>query len=299
MAQISVIVHTKNAAATLEQCLASIQPLASEIIVMDMASTDDTLKIAKKFKAKILHHEDVGYADPARQEAINAAREDWIFVIDADEEISAPLADTIQSLVANPEEFVAFAFPRQNLIFGQWAKTGWWPDYQRRLFKRGHVQWPPQLHGQPIIDGPLQELPANEQFAITHHNYTDIDSFVDRAQRYSSLAAQEMSTGERQATPDLFQAWWQEFMRRWFTHQGYEQGAYGQTLAMLQAYFEVLALSKYWQKENFQVASRQVLLSEQLQHALKEARYWEAQQNIEQTSGLTQWYWRLRRKLRV
>lgn len=299
MAKLTVIVHTKNSAATLETCLSSIQELADELIVMDMESTDDTRKIARKFKAKVMHHEDVGYADPARNKALQAATGDWILVVDADEEIPVPLGDAIASLIADPQDFVAFSFPRKNMIFGQWAHTGWWPDYQRRLFKNGHVFWPPQLHGKPQIEGAIKQLPADEQFAIVHHNYENIDQFIDRAQRYSSIAAQEMEQGSRDINDDLFLTWWQEFIRRWFLKEGYQQGSYGQTLSMLQSYFEVLALTKFWQSQNFEVNTLSVPLSQQLKLAAQEARYWENRIKWQQSSGFKKLYWRIRMRLQI
>lgn len=299
MAKLSVIVHTKNSADTLGDCLESVSVMADEIIVMDMESTDDTRRVARQFKAKVLRAKDVGYADPARNKALQAASGDWALVVDADEEIPPTLADAIVSLIKQPEQFSAFAFPRKNIIFGRWARAGWWPDFQLRLFKKGHVYWPPQLHGKPQVEGQVRHLPADEQFAILHHNYNDIDSFVDRAQRYSSIAATEVAKGERASETDLWHAWWQQFVQRWFADQGYQDQHYGQTLAMLQSYFEVLVQAKYWQAQGFKLPGTLPPLSQQLAAAAADARYWEAHNHWQSSKGLTKIYWRLRMRFKL
>lgn len=299
MATISVIVHTKNSAATLEACLNSVQSLADELIVMDMGSTDDTLKIARQFKATILTHPDVGYADPARNQALQAATQDWILVVDSDEEIPPSLASKILELVNQPGEAKGYAFPRKNLICGRWAKSGWWPDYQRRLYQKGHVNWPPELHGKPQIDGLLVELPAKEAWAMLHHNYEQIDDFVDRAQRYSAIAAQEFTTGQRTPRPSLVSTYLEEITKRWFVDDAQAQGRYGQTLAMLQGFFEVLSLAKMWEQTDFPAQPPMPRLSDELWLAARNARYWEAHQAWEKAHGLARLYWRIRMRWKI
>lgn len=280
-------------------CLRSIASLADELLIMDMGSTDDTLKIAKQFKAKILTHPDVGYADPARNQALAAATKDWILVVDSDEEVPPALAKKIPQLINDPGETVAFAFARYNLMFGQWAQTGWWPDYQRRLFKRGQVDWPPQLHGQPQIKGPLRKLPAEPSLAILHHNYAHVDDFIDRAQRYSTIAATQIKNHQAPPATSLIGVWLQEFLQRWFVHEGYRQTHLGQTLSYLQSSFEAFTLAKHWEDQEFSHLEPLPKLSTELAQAAKQARYWEAQAQFQNTRGLARLYWRLRRRFQV
>ncbi len=46
---LSVIIITKNAQRKMQACLAAVQPIADEIIVVDSGSTDDTLAICRRF----------------------------------------------------------------------------------------------------------------------------------------------------------------------------------------------------------------------------------------------------------
>lgn len=296
---LSVIVHTKNSAATLEACLQSVHLLADQLIVMDMESTDNSVAIAKKFKATILHHADVGYVEPARNAALQQATQDWTLILDSDEEISPALAKNITKLLKEASNITAYRLPRKNLIFGQWAQSGWWPDYQVRLFQTGKVTWLPQLHSQPSIQGEIKNLPADEEWAIIHHNYDNIQAFVDRAQRYSQIAAQEMNQGERSQAKSLVTTWLTEFIKRWYSLGASKQGRYGETLAALQSFFEVLTLAQYWEQKGWSTTPASLKLSRELTALAKQAKYWEAHTHWESTTGLTRLYWRIRMKLKI
>lgn len=168
---ISVVINTKNAAATLDRCLASVHSWADEIIVMDMKSTDDTVQIAKFFGARTFSHPDVGYVEPARNAALAKARGEWILILDADEEVTPGLAKKIASELVLDSKIDAYFLPRQNIIFDKWVKTGWWPDHLLRLFRAGHVVWADTLHAVPQAQGTVARLDAKENWSIRHNNY--------------------------------------------------------------------------------------------------------------------------------
>jgi tetratricopeptide (TPR) repeat protein len=71
----------------LPTCLKSIQHLADELIVVDTGSKDGTISIAKDFGAKVFHFKWSDDFAAARNEYLKHATGDWIFQIDADEEL--------------------------------------------------------------------------------------------------------------------------------------------------------------------------------------------------------------------
>ena len=168
--KLSVVITTKNAATTLERTLESVK-FADEIVVVDMMSTDETVRIARKFTDNIFTTPDVGYVEPARNFSLSKARGEWILVVDADEVISETLRDYLLELLATDSDIASYSLARKNLIFGDWVQTaGWWPDYQPRLFRRGKVIWSDLLHSKPAIDGKSEKLPDKAELAIEHHN---------------------------------------------------------------------------------------------------------------------------------
>jgi len=97
---VSVIVITRNAAATLEQCLDSVGGNnAAEIIVVDGNSRDSTLEIARRYTSKI-YSDGGGGKSGARQLGAEVAAQDYLAYVDADivlaEDALATLLDDIK-----------------------------------------------------------------------------------------------------------------------------------------------------------------------------------------------------------
>ena len=89
MERLSVVLVTYNEEHNIDRCLGSMS-WADEIVVVDSYSTDRTVELARKYTDKVYQHE---YPGTSRQveRGIGYATGDWIFVIDADEEISPEL----------------------------------------------------------------------------------------------------------------------------------------------------------------------------------------------------------------
>lgn len=85
---ISVVIPTLNSSSFLEKCLFSISKQKYpkqklEIIVSDGGSTDDTLKVAKKYNAKIVYNK-LKTAESGKAAAVKVAKGDLIALIDSD-----------------------------------------------------------------------------------------------------------------------------------------------------------------------------------------------------------------------
>ncbi len=84
---LSCCLIVKNEAAFLEQCLNSIKDHVDEIIIVDTGSTDETVEIARRFTDKLYFHPWENSFSKARNQALAYATGDWVFTIDADEEL--------------------------------------------------------------------------------------------------------------------------------------------------------------------------------------------------------------------
>src|SRR5207244_5058234 len=84
---LSICLLTRNEADKLERAVASVQGIADEIVVADTGSTDGTVALAQKLGARLL---EVGWDDDfskGRNDALTAARGEWILWLNADEEL--------------------------------------------------------------------------------------------------------------------------------------------------------------------------------------------------------------------
>jgi tetratricopeptide (TPR) repeat protein len=131
---LSVCIITRNEELNLPRALASVRGVADEVIVADTGSTDRTVQIATEAGAVVCHFPWCDDFSAARNYAISHARGDWIFWLDADEELLAESVDELRSSMAR-EDALAFFIRRQDL-----KREGQLDYYtmmwQLRLFRR-------------------------------------------------------------------------------------------------------------------------------------------------------------------
>jgi glycosyltransferase involved in cell wall biosynthesis len=287
MTSISVVINTLNEETNLPKALASVKSLATQIIVVDMHSVDNTRTIAKDAGATVFLHDKIDYVEPARNFAISKANSEWILILDADEEVPKSLRGKIREILANPTADY-YRLARKNIIFGSWIKhAGWWPDYNIRLFRKGFVQWNEIIHSVPTTTGKGGDIPSEEEFAIVHHNYNTIEQYIDRLNRYTSIQAKQKYQKEAAFSwIDLINKPSSEFLRRYFAEEGYKDGVHGLALAILQGFSEAVLYTKLWQLTKFtqqKVNPRQVIT--EMKKVQREYNYWHADTLIKHDGG--------------
>lgn len=98
---LSLCMIVKDEEKNLGRCLESIKDIVDEIIIVDTGSTDNTIKIAEKYGAKIFHYKwDNSFAN-ARNYSLSKASKDWILIMDADDEFVAEDKDNLLALINN------------------------------------------------------------------------------------------------------------------------------------------------------------------------------------------------------
>ncbi len=207
---LSVVIITLNEEANLARTLESVR-WADEIIVVDSGSTDRTVDIARGFGAKVFIEEWKGYA-AQKNSAIAKATGDYILSLDADEEVTSALANSVRGEL-NGKPAVAYKVRRRNMFLGKWLRHGgMYPDAKVRLFARGAGRF---------IDRPVHEVvevagttntPERVLDDVIHHAYPTLASYLGHMNRYSSLAA-EVIVKERKQT----WFWFDVYFRACFT----------------------------------------------------------------------------------
>ena len=297
---LSVVINTKDAESTLKSCLQSVS-FADEIVVVDMHSTDNTVNIARQFTDKIFEYKDVGYVEPARDFAIEKASYDWILVVDADERVPNELKKYLASLINSENPDDVYLIPRKNIIFDKWIKgAGWWPDYQPRFFKKGHVIWQRAIHSKPSISGRRTRLPAREELALEHLNYKSVEQFIERLNRYTTVQAQERkSASDSISSAELVDSFQRELVQRLFAQEGLKIGTHGLVLAFLQAFSEMAVAAKIWQQQGFESKDTTNDNAAAVSLLRQHLAYWLADYQVNHSFGLGKIYWMVRRRLKI
>lgn len=250
--KISAVINTLNEERNIRRAIDSIK-WVDEIIVCDMHSDDQTIKIAKGLGAKIILHKRSRYVEPARNFAISKASGEWILILDADEQVPESLKERLLELANRMDQIDYVRIPRKNLIFGKWMQESqWWPDLNVRFFKKDKVSWGDKIHRPPKVSGLGLDLPAEEKLAIIHHNYQTISQFLERMNRYTDVQAEELKKeGYKFRWIDLFEKPLNEFLSRFFANNGYKDGLHGLAVSFLQSFSFLVLYLKLWEKTGF------------------------------------------------
>jgi glycosyltransferase involved in cell wall biosynthesis len=184
-APLSAVLITRNAAAVLDACLESLA-FADEIVVVDSASTDATAEIAARRGARVVQKEWLGFGRQ-KQFAVEQAVHDWVLCLDADERVSPELAGSIAAALAAPSATV-YRMPRRNRFLGRWLSHGeGYPDWSPRLFNRLNG-WSDDLVHEKVL---YAETPGTLRGDLLHDSSDDLTTYLDRQNRYTTLAARQ------------------------------------------------------------------------------------------------------------
>jgi glycosyltransferase involved in cell wall biosynthesis len=283
---LSIVISAYNEEKKIKKCLESIHKLADEVIFIDNSSTDKTAQIAKENTSKIFTQKnDPLNIDLQKNAGIKKATGDWILVLDADEIVSEELAKEIKEKINNPDEQIsAYQIPRKNIIFGKWIQhSGWYPDYQLRLFKNGKGKYQKKHVHEPIsVQGNSQNLTQ----PLIHHNYETVSQFLYKhLQIYAPNEAEDLlNKGYKFDWKGIIRQPMSEFLSRYFAREGYKDGFHGLALALLMAVYHLTIFMYVWEKQKFTEINDDIMngLDEEIKKSKKELNYWMNTKKIEQ-----------------
>ena len=254
MTKISVAVATYNEEKNIGKCLSSVADWVSEIVMVDGSSTDKTVEIAKKFKAKVIITDNPPIFHINKQKAIDACTGDWILQLDEDEIVNRELKDEILEVIQRPSnchpEFISgsskmlkqvqhdkknqsingYWIPRKNFFLGRFLmKGGQYPDYALRLYKKGKGHLPcKSVHEQAIVSGKVGYL----KNPLQHFPYENFSEYLEHFRRYTDIFAREYKEGSLGINPVSFINYllikpihW--FLLSYLRHKGFMDGCPG------------------------------------------------------------------------
>ncbi len=149
--RISACMMVKNEEKNLERCLKSVKPIVDEIILVDTGSTDRTMEIARRYGAKVYEHPWENDFSLHRNQSISYASGDFIFIVDADEEIvlRGPVSKLKEFLKSLPDKYNAVIITARDIQKGTVAM-----EFQTaRIFRKGKVRYEGIVHNRPVLPG--------------------------------------------------------------------------------------------------------------------------------------------------
>lgn len=188
--KLSGVVITFNEEEKLTRCIRSLLQVCDEVVILDSYSTDATCQIASDLGANVFQHKFDGHIQQ-KNRAITYASSPYILSLDADEELSPELIDSIKKAKTD-WKFDAYSMNRLNNYGGQWIRHGaWYPDKKFRLWDSRIGQWGGENpHDKFILnsDSKTYHLQGN----LLHYTMNGWEDLKNQTEKFSSIAAKAM-----------------------------------------------------------------------------------------------------------
>ena len=238
-----------NSIDTIEPAIRSAK-WADEVVVVDSGSTDGTDRVAKELADKFVHEPWRGSYTSQKQFGTDQCRNDWVFILDADEECSEALAKEMQALTDEELEGLdLLLMPRENYVLGRVARS-WGPDFGSRLFHRKRCTWGDHvLHDIRHPSSPSRQRKLKHPIIHRRYSKTSIKELFDGAKadaRLLVVARQMHEKGKRCHWWDLVFRPTFVFLKHYLLKREVFAGTYGLILSKNAAYATYLKYAALW-----------------------------------------------------
>lgn len=232
--KLSVVLAVRNEQANLNRCLKAIQGMTDDLVIVDGSSTDNTREIAKQFTPRVYRVKHQPMFHKNKQIALDKAKHNWVFQLDADEVVTPQLKKEIKAAIKSTQ-YAGFSLPRKNFFLGRFlTKGGQYPDRVIRLVRKDKSHFPCRsVHEQISVKGQVGELKND----LLHYPYSPISQYFTKFNHYTDLEAKELT---KKLKPwsiieymILKPIYW--FVLTYFRHKGFVDGLPGFIFSLLSA----------------------------------------------------------------
>ena len=246
--KLSVIIPCKNERENIRACIASARQVADELLVADSGSTDGTLEIARELGCRIIERE-YGTSGDFKNWAIPQATHEWVFILDADERITAALAEEIRSELVEPRHDGYWVY-RLNHFMGHAIWHGpWRNDRCLRLFRRdvGRYVGPTDHAEVEMSGGTVGRLRER----LVHYTCSSYSQYLPKLSRYAEVQARLwQNEGRRPTLRQLLFRFPMRFLHGYLLRLGFLDGTAGLQVCALVAYLSWLKQAYLWQLQS-------------------------------------------------
>lgn len=239
---VAIIAH--NEQDRLPKTLEQIQDIASEIILINSCSTDNTVAVAQSYGAKVFTEEFKGYVEQ-KNSLIPKCTQDWILFLDADEVVNDELKAAIVKAIASGNA-QAYEMNRLTFYLGKLLKHAWQPNYRLRLVRRAaNPKWVGEIvHESLACDDAVARLPGY----IIHYSYRDVNDHFERTIRYAKMSAQSyIKRGKKPSLTKIIFSPVFSFIKLYFIKLGFLDGRAGYIAAQSAFIYTFLKYVFLWE----------------------------------------------------
>lgn len=236
MTPISAVIITYNEERNIGRCLASLEGVVDDIVVVDSFSKDKTEEICTKYNVRFVQHAFEGHIEQ-KNWAITQAKYPHILSLDADEALDETLQKSILKVKAD-WKYNGYSMNRLTNYCGTWVHhSGWYPDTKLRLWDSRLGKWGgDNPHDKYILDNEhdrTQHLTGD----ILHYSYYAVEEH-DRQLEYFTdiLAKSQYKRGKKAPFLILYLSPLVRFIKDYFLKKGFLDGKVGFKICRMSAY---------------------------------------------------------------
>ncbi len=209
-----------------------------EVVVLDSESGDGTVEKAKSLGARVAVRPFTGFVEQ-KNAAMDLCRGEWLFNVDADEEVTDELRTSIEALAGEKDAGDSpsvFSVTRRTWYWGRWIRhCGWYPEYRQRLSRRGAARWEGDIvHEKLVGNGPAGTLSGD----LLHRPYPTLSAHAEKIGRYADMWARQKRDGGASASVfDLLLHPPARFMKMYVLRGGFLDGTAGFVASAMGAWY--------------------------------------------------------------
>ncbi len=257
---LAVIILTYNEEVNLPHALDSVTDWAEQVFIVDSYSTDGTLEVAKRYSVPVYQNPWVDWANQRNWAMDNLPIEtDWVFFLDADEQIRDGLRKEIESGISFVSHNISAFSVRQAFVFlGRYLKHGHDAPPLVRLVRKGRAVWFCEGAREYCqVEGSIKQL----KNCLWHEDHKGISDWIEKQNKNATRETKVLlesngrigvNKGQRKNIERPFRAWLRTriylrlpgwfrpfflFVYRYFLRGGFLDGYPGFVFCFLHAFW--------------------------------------------------------------
>jgi len=248
---VSAAIITYNEASRIADCIASLDGLVDQVVVLDSGSQDRTREIALSYGADVHKEPWIGYG-PQKRFAEDLCAHDWIISIDADERLSPDLADEIRRAFTNgPPQADAYTLPIADRFPHEDEPASWAYTYRRiRLYNKRKGRFADSVvHDDVIMEDGARVLDLTGK--VTHLSLESLSAATNKFNRYTDLQAEDMrARGRRVSGWRVLIEFPLAFGKSYFLRRRCLYGVWGVIHSVTYAHMRFMRMAKVYENQH-------------------------------------------------
>ena len=236
MTPISAVIITFNEEKNIGRCLASLQGIVDDIVVVDSFSKDKTEEICKQYNVRFVQHAFEGHIEQ-KNWAITQAKYPHVLSLDADEALDDALRQSILNVKAD-WKYNGYSMNRLTKYCGSWVHhCGWYPDTKLRLWDSRLGSWGgDNPHDKFELEKAYNQT-SHLKGDILHYSYYSLEDHYKQVTYFTDILAKaQYKKGKKAPLLVLLLSPVVKFIKDYFIKKGFLDGKVGFQICRISAY---------------------------------------------------------------